>query len=179
MSIDEGTPDNRYFEWLYSQVASTRNRNPARSYWKLLRRLYATKFIFFVKNDENRAVDGIELRYEFFGEENLGPDEPWRDLDCSILEMLIALARRAAFQTDDEPSLWFWTLMENLELSKYTDAVYTSTIDREVETRIDILNKRKYSEDGIGGLFPLRYAEKDQRKVEIWYQLAAYLMEGG
>lgn len=180
MSIKEGTPDDRYFEWLYAQVAPIRNRNPARTYWKLFRRLYVTKFEFYVRNDENRAKDGIELRYEFFGEEDLGSENrDWRNLDCSFLEMLVALARRAAFQTDDEPGDWFWKLLENLELRKYTDAVYTATIDREVGKTLDNVNKRRYSEDGVGGLFPLRYAETDQRRVEVWYQLAEYLLEGG
>ena len=32
-------------------------------------------------------------------------------------------------------------------------------------------------QDGFGGLFPLKHAKKDQRKVEIWYQLQNWLME--
>jgi hypothetical protein len=34
---------------------------------------------------------------------------------------------------------------------------------------------RTYRPDGRGGFFPLRYAEKDQREVELWYQLNAYV----
>ena len=37
--------------------------------------------------------------------------------------------------------------------------------------------ERRYKRSGEGGLFPLKNAAKDQRKVEIWYQLSSYLLE--
>ena len=36
---------------------------------------------------------------------------------------------------------------------------------------------RTYDSNGYGGLFPLRNPREDQRKVELWYQLNAYLLE--
>jgi hypothetical protein len=39
------------------------------------------------------------------------------------------------------------------------------------------LNNRTYSKLGKGGLFPLRSSAYDQRKVELWYQMAAFMTE--
>ena len=61
----------------------------------------------------------------------------------------------------------------------YTDEVYSRG---EWENIDEILNKfidRTYRASGYGGLFPLRHSKEDQRKVEIWYQMAAYLIENG
>lgn len=177
--MTEGTLDDRYFEWLYGQIASVRNKNPARSYWNLARQLYTTRFIHFVPNDDNRALDGQELRYEFLSETSeVEIDSSWMLLECSMLEMMIALARRAAFESESEAADWFGTFLENIEIDRYTDARYNAEIAKEVDETLERVNKRTYSQDGTGGLFPLREATQDQRTVELWYQMSAYLLEG-
>jgi len=44
--------DELYFTWLYSQVGSVRTRNPARTYWSLLRYLYTKEFVWIIPNDD-------------------------------------------------------------------------------------------------------------------------------
>jgi len=176
-----GTLDDAYFEWLYSQIGAVRNRNPARSYWKLCRQLYTTEFTWFIPNDDNRIEDGRELRLEFLNDIDHQMEDPtghWMALGCSMFEMLIALARRVAFETDRSPVEWFWRLMHNLELMKYTDELYEISILEEVEEVLTQLNDRTYLPDGHGGLFPLQRPAQDQREVELWYQMSAYLLEG-
>lgn len=174
-----GTVYDQYFEWLYSQVASVRNRNPARSYWKLLRQFYTTRFYWSIRNDDNRAADGVDLRYEFLLEKDIGdPDPYWLELDCSVLEMLVALSRRVSFESSGTPSAWFWKLVQNLELSRYTDDIHEISIGEEVDEVLDRLLSRKYERNGVGGLFPLRTDHGDQTRVEIWYQMSNYLLEG-
>lgn len=175
---DSGTVYDQYFEWLYSLVASVRNRNPSRSHWNLLRQFYSTQFTWFVPNDDNRLMDGLELRDEWIHRKKISDVDPmWYEIECSVLEMMVALARRVSFESYGTPSEWFWKLVENLELSRYTDDIYEISIAEEVEETLDRLVRRKYGRDGVGGLFPLRYAEQDQRRVEIWYQMSAYLLE--
>lgn len=174
-----GTINDRYFEWLYAHVGSVRNNNPSRSYWNLLRKMYTTKFYWFVHNDDNRVLDALELRVEFlhrWGTEDV--DVTWIHDDVSILEMLIALGRRAAYEGGKESADWFWEMVKNLELRDYTDAVYEISIEEEVVEVLQRLNDRKYERDGQGGLFPLKDARQDQRLVELRYQLSAYLLEG-
>jgi hypothetical protein len=36
---------------------------------------------------------------------------------------------------------------------------------------------RTYDPDGSGGFFPLLHSKKDQRQIEIWYQMHAYVRE--
>lgn len=177
--------DDAYFEWLYGQIGPLKNRNPERNFWHLCRKLYSTEFIWFVPNDDNRVEDGKELRLEFLASTRYQLEDPyhlWRDLGCSMFEMLIALSKLAAFESGRGHVEWFWRFMHNLELDGYSDKVYDRSIrngiDEGVEQVLHRLNERTYSRDGQGGLFPLRRARQDQRNVELWYQMSSYLHEG-
>jgi len=168
--------DESYLTWLYGQVSSVRTKSPTRTHWGLLRQLYTTEFVWFVPNDDNRAEDGKELRKEFFLDESIFEVDPdWIDLECSVLEMLVALSRRLSFEAEGETRWWFWHLLENLELTHYNDKEYDN--QDYINKAIDRLLNRRYKKDGLGGLFPLDYAGEDQRKVELWYQLASYVIE--
>lgn len=175
---NSGTIDDRYFEWLYEKIAAVSNRNPARSYWQLARQLYETEFTYFVSNDDNRAGDGQELRIEFLADNDLDEsDHNWLALECSVLEMLIALSRRAAFETDEEPIEWFWRLLDNVGLRDITDEVFDPEASNFIEETISRILKREYDRNGNGGLFPLKKTRYDQRKIELWYQLSSYILE--
>lgn len=167
--------DEQYLEWLYSQVASVKTRTRSRTYWNILRQLYCKEFAWFVPNDDNRAEDGRYLRYEFVEELGLDMEEDWFHLPCSMLEMMIGLSRRLSFEAEGEPRWWFWHLMGNLGLHELNDAVEYS--EEEVDEVLDRVIWRTYLPDGRGGLFPLKHAEQDQTRVELWYQLSAYLLE--
>ena len=169
--------DDQYFEWLYGIIWPVTNRNPQRSYWHLARQLYSTEFVWMVPNDDNRVEDGKELRLKWSIHKHVKVDRDWLDLGCSMFEMMIALAGRAAFESGDTPAEWMWTMMTNLRLEGFTDQYYNSASAVEVADIIERVIYRTYREDGWGGLFPLKHAERDQRKVELWYQLSAYLIE--
>jgi len=165
-----------YFDWLTGLVRTSRSRNPRNTYWELLHILHTTPFTWYVRNDDNRGEDGKELRVKFqerFGYVEL--DQP--DADASMLEMLVALAEVASYESLGTPPQWFWKLIENLDLINYTDANFSDFAVDEVTEVLRNVNSRRYGSDGRGGLFPLRYTNKDQRRVELWYQLAEYLQE--
>lgn len=173
--------DGAYLEWLYSQVGIVQNRNPAASYWKLLLQMYTTRFTWFVPNDDNRVEDGKALRPAFVHATGYKLDDPhglFYSIDCSMLEMLIALAQKAASLSEGQPSEWFWRMVHNLGFDGYTDDIFEVSLAEDVEEVLSRLNDRRYGPDGEGGLFPLEEPEIDQRKVELWYQLQAYLIEG-
>lgn len=168
--------DEQYLKWLYRQVASIRLRNPARTYWSLLRQLFKTEFVWLIPNDDNRIEDGRDLRYEFIEESGADPSDDWMTLQCSMLELLIGLSRRLDFEADGGSRRWFWTLLENLDLHNLNDSEY----DNQEEFVDDVLANviwRTYDYDGSGGLFPLEHPDRDQTQVELWYQLSAYLLE--
>lgn len=168
--------DELYLTWLYSQIGSVKLKNLSRTYWSLLRQLYRKEFVWIVPNDDNRVEDGRYLRYEFLEDQRiLDPDPEWMALGCSMLELLIGLSRRLSFEAEGKSRDWFWILLENLGLESYNDKTYIS--HEEVDALLEQVIWRTYRQNGTGGLFPLKHPKKDQRKVEIWYQLNAYLLE--
>lgn len=169
-----GTLDDRYLRWLYSQVKAVRARKGSRTYWQLFEQLFTTEFVWFVPNDDNRAEDGKDLRKEWAKsiKDELDPD--WLAQGCSFLELLIGLSRRLAFEGGNDGRAWFWMLIDNLGLTECYDGSIQPGYVQEV---VDRVIWRTYDENGNGGLFPLRESNQDQRQVEIWYQLSAYLLE--
>lgn len=168
--------DESYLKWLYSQVANPRARNPQRTYWKLLRTLFTTEFVWLVPNDDNRVEDGRFLREEFLSELDISnAPEDWLSLGCSFLEMAVGLSRRLCFEAERTSEWWFWKLMENLGLHDCTDA--TDISETEIDHRLSTVVWRTYNRNGQGGLFPLQRSRQDQRKVEIWYQMQTYLLD--
>lgn len=161
--------DELYFDWLRAKVLPPRDQG----YEDLLMLLHKTEFTWELLHDENRAKDGIELRYDFLRETNYPREQLWVELPCSVLEMLIGFAQRAAFLTDMPVREWFWRMIENLGLRQYRqiDEQDLPTIHR----RLDKFILRKYDRNGNGGLFPMRQPKDDQRKVEVWYQFSDYV----
>jgi len=176
MTTDEPL-DSRYLDWLYSQIAPTRNLNPARSFWKVAEQMFHKEFFWSVPNDHNRIADGIALREEFVMATGAERDRDFMEIGCSFLEMLVALCRRAEFESIHDTYWWFRRILDNLNLGSFVDKNYDGyaqvVIDEVLQTIID----RTYLPSGQGGLFPLKHAEQDQTEVEIWYQLASYILE--
>jgi hypothetical protein len=134
------------------------------------------EFVWLVPNDDNRVVDGLGLREEFCRERGISTQDLINAGPCSFLEVLVGLSRRLAFAAGDKAGDWAWRLVCNLRLDKMHDPIGP----RKHDTLHGILDScifRNYSPDGQGGFFPLRWPEEDQTKVEIWYQMAAYIAE--
>ncbi len=165
-------------------------------YNKLLTYLHHEEFYSLVSNDENRIVDGEHLRKNFISEIG-GPtgslsssqskkyysviDEMMELNGCTLLEMMIGVAYRLEYQLlgseyERKMADWFWVLIDNLELKSYTDDKIGISLDF-LQEKIENLLTRRYDFDGTGGLFPLNSPKKDQRKVEIWYQMNAWTIE--
>ena len=174
------TIEGRYFDWLQSLVGPTSDRNPSRSYTLLLEAMFNYDFTWRVANDDNRAEDGTALRDDFC--DIVGSWEGSRFIfePCTVLEMLIALAKRLAFETDEDDMdegllVWFWRMVDNLGLSTLTDDDYDDHLVRRV---LNVFVLRRYDRSGNGGIFPLSHPTEDQRETEIWLQMSAYLIEG-
>jgi len=164
-----------YFNWLYSKVARVDVPTPSLTHWTLLRDLHSTEFVWLVPGDDNRAQDGLDIRKEFLNQAFLSEGPAWMSIPCSVLEMLIAFARRADFQVDLGEREWFWIFLDNLTLRDLNDAM--EDITPIVADVMDQFLWRTYRRDGRGGMFPLKKTSNDQRKVEIWYQFCEYLID--
>lgn len=164
-----------YFNWLCAKVVNPREKSPGLTHWELLKVLHTTEFVWLLSGDDNRAMDGKELRREFLLASDIPDNMEWRTiLGCSLLEMFIAFSRRTEFDTEMKARKWFWEFMDNLKLTEFNDANFDPyKVD-------DILQEfiwRTYDDHGHGGMFPMVNPHADQREVEIWYQFCDYLVD--
>lgn len=160
-------PDRRnirkdYYNWLYSHVDGIRP-----TCQPIVEALFNTVYIPRIEMDSNREMDGVRLRDVFIEEMNIS-DERYFDLDgpCSILEMLIAIAKRMAWILDgyEDNTLgdYFWELVDNLSLGKGDDvlkAIYDGYLfsvdgrdnkDLELWSQMNIYCSKRLTYDGFG-----------------------------
>lgn len=180
VNYDKDQIKNRYFVWLYNYVCKGR-ANENVSYKKLFMLLFDTEFTFYIRNDFNRARDGIDLRYRFANTtKDISYDNILDILDepCNVLEMLVALAIRIEESIMDDPqygdrtSQWFWIMLSNLGLSSMTDDNFNKKVANEIIYRF---LERRYAPDGRGGLFYIRDCTEDLTQVEIATQVYWFL----
>lgn len=177
MALSDDQVKSKYFSWLYNYVCKGR-ANANVSYKKLFMLLHDIDFDFYIRNDINRARDGVDLRYRFA---MYIDDEGAIDIldgPCSVLEMIVALAIRCEetimddTRYGDRTAQWFWNMLSNLGISYMTDDRYNEKLATEII--FDFL-ERRYDPDGKGGLFYIKDCKDDLRDVEIWTQLCWYL----
>lgn len=170
-----------YFHWLCDLIHA---EDGHATFSLLAQELHTREFVWTIPNDDNRAMDGRGLRERYAYENPYERTKTLDDMPCSVLEMLIALAGRMDFELSDAnddtdlTTSYFWEMMDNIGLSSYSDDVFLE-IDGPfaVDAIIQALLNREYDGDGEGGLFPLKHPQEDQRDVELWYQMNAYLEE--
>jgi hypothetical protein len=169
-----------YYSWLCDLI-NVNQRD--KSYWLLANALYRKDFVWTVPNDDNRSYEGKNLRERFCDERGIEYYYDAFPSECSMLELIIALAYRCEEIMVDQMDRmemidWFWRILANVGLEKFTDDEF---YELHGQVLVDeILNKiidRTYLRSGKGGLFPLKFPKKDQRKVELWYQMNTYLVE--
>lgn len=168
-----------YFNWM-SKIAIP-DVNKRKNYSDLLNALNEIKFYFTIPLDENRAVDGADLRYRFGKEFNIENYIIQHELDnreCSMLEMMVALAVRGEehiMEDNDignQTSCWFMDMLGSLKLIDTTN----DNFDLDwIEYCVDRLLNHEYESNGEGGLFTVANPRQDMRYVEIWYQMMWYL----
>lgn len=177
MNIDE--INDEYFAWLSDKVCKDRFAKNI-SYRKLLQALHSVNFKWRMRNDANRASDGLTLRRRFATHMGFEEDYflPYITGPCTVLEMMIALAIKCEVSIMDNPVVgdrtaqWFWEMVNTMGLG----GMYDSNFDEKYVK--DIINRfvdREYSPNGKGGLFHIRDCKYDLTTVDIWDQMCWYL----
>lgn len=160
--------ENVYFSWLCAKVLDSNTQD----YVQLMDILFGTPFKCVIPADEHRYTDAVELRHNFLKRRSIKRNAlDW--IEISILEVFIAFADRAAFQTDIPRRDWFWEFITNLGLDRFKNIS-----ESDVPVIEDILYTfvwRVYEPNGFGGMFPIEATEHDQRQLEIWYQFCEYI----
>jgi hypothetical protein len=134
--------------------------------------------------DENRWEDGMRYRADFTSDD-YELDQIDQELGgCTVLELILSLAEKMAYETAESRyeagvGKWFEELISNLGLDIYTnqELIRNENAFFEVTKILEQFVFRKYSYNGEGGLFPLRYSDRDQREVELAIQMNQYIAE--
>ena len=178
--------DDLYFKWLMEKLDE-----PSPAVVRLCAMLWENVFQRRVGNDVNRAIDGANLRLMFlddYAELDVHPVvvNDFVSLECTWLEMLIALANHLDYLYDGGIQNRFLELVTNLGLDR---VIFTPRDPRKLalhdeldQELVDIATTRvdnnEFDRLGRDGLFPLTQdRHPDQREVEIWDQHSAYFLE--
>lgn len=171
--------EDRYLDWLRQQAMGQ-----DRSYDSLLKFLYFKPFVYTIRMDENRAEDGVELRYLFGSRNGISFEDISTGLDsgrdCSMLEMMVGLALRCESQImidmeeGEQPERWFSIMIQNLGLGSQTNDRFDPD---QAEYIVDRFLAHQYSYNGDGSLFSVCKPRHDMRKTDLWYQAMWYLTE--
>lgn len=166
--------EHTYFQWLRDRVEVP--FADGKSYEGLLGQLHTKEFVWVIPNDDNRLHDAADLRQQFAYDYEVDTRQLLLSVPISVLEVIIALSVRIEFQVDGKASHWAWVLIDNLGLGRFVDPV-TPRMAELIDDTLDTFIWRNYKPNGKGGLFPLKHPHTDQTKVEIWYQMHAWLAE--
>jgi hypothetical protein len=179
--VDSRIIKNSYIDWMCEMVSLSDTLKE--KYSKLIDYIFEKPFEWPIEQDYNRAFEGSRLREVFCVAFDISIDEFYNrcvvksGVNVSILEVLIALGVRCHDMSNPElaeNTSWFMVFLKNLGLDCYDDSnFYVKDIDNILEKFVN----RKYDKDGNGGLFPLKNTKKDQRSIELWYQMCFYLGE--
>lgn len=143
--------------------------------------LHNIEFRYIIERDGNRDADGMNLRdgYNIPDGYSNKQIEEFMDRRTSVLEVLIALAIRVdddyiGDPGEEHPEEFFLEMLENLGLWAFKGKRYK---EEDVRRIIDRWLDRDFTRKGVGSPFPLHYCERDQRDLEIWDQMKAYVNE--
>lgn len=171
---------NEYYKWLCQKTQESDNDTSFEAYSRLLIHLFNTPFYAWIEMDLNRSSDGLSLRDKFALEDGTNDIYFAMPEECSVLEMMIALAMRIEhdimydIKYGDRTGKWFWLMIDNLGLNAMDDTYYNEKVVDEI---VNGFMARTYERDGRGSLFYVRNRSIDMRNLDIWYQMNAYFSE--
>lgn len=167
-----------YFEYILEYLAGD-GEGDGPSYSQLLWILYNYEFRVVVDMDYNRVKNALYLRDHLAEEAGLNIIE---DDFCSVLDILVHLADRMAFNVDRlserETGLrcYFWEMIENFGFEECTDGD-KNWAEEEVLVVLDDWVDRNYNENGSDTPYPIRHRVKKYQKMELWDQMQIYIEE--
>ena len=162
---------SKYVHWVLKDKLSLTDKE-THTYTYIVLTLTNVEFTWRHPMDENRAIDGLELRDDFEYETGEYLDKSSGLMSsCTFFEMLAALAMRCESQLmrsvsmGDRTSKWFFEFLDNLGLMD------TNLRESEIKSRAERFM------NGELDMFPLKRKDIVQRNEQIWKQLSSYMNE--
>lgn len=174
----------KYLDWL-TRIVWLPNVFRGVSYHRFFNFLFNAPFVPSNEMDQARMNDAIDLRYSFADEiglpyQVLEHDISTQTTQCSMLEMMIALAKRiedhimADNEFGDRTGQWFWEMVMSLGFNNMDDKNFEEGRGWVI---IDRFNSRDYLPNGQGSLFTITNPAVDMRQYDIWYQMQIWISE--
>lgn len=173
--------EDGYFYWLTRLIGV--NDYGGKPYRMLCLALHETPYRAKILLDENRGKDGIYLRENYLMETKSVSTPMALKAECTMLEMLVALACRMEYDDEDGScQTWFWHMIRNLGLDIFTDTLMEHDNKEKVRESIakitDIFMERRYNKDGRGGnIFVTNDGLRNLKMEPIWRQMCFYIEE--
>jgi hypothetical protein len=168
--------EKEYRDWLVTKLNIVKE-----DYTHLLRTLYDIEFFSTVKYDEDRGMDGMELRAEWAMEIGYKGALDWDT--ANVLEVFYGIAKRIEFQLfgtsyyDDWDSITiFWQLISNLGLYEMFGTLSRYTFD-EINEKVSHFLNRDYFCHKNCNIFVFKEVPKNLQKLNIWSQMGLYVRE--
>ena len=159
--------DSEYFDWLYHEAFD------GYRWWDVMNILHEVRFKWDpnIEHDSNRASDGIHLRRDYLFECGEGRETYAFDIhEATFFEVYVGLAKKIAHLLDKSlPSSMAYILRIGPFDARMSGAEVVAVAEK--------VMMREYDFNGVGGLFPLMNATRDQRDVELIYQLNLHVLE--
>lgn len=158
--------EESYLKWLSEQCYPA---DEPENYDKVLEALHEEYYVVNTAMDENRVHDATGMREEF--ETDIGAQLELPQDQVTILEVLVALARRAEFQTAHiSAAAWVRIFLLNADIL-FRDEDYNAAADINVGHVIDLINMGGYQ-----NILPLDNPRPGTR-TELWLWLMDYIVE--
>lgn len=167
-----------YFEYILEYLSGD-GKDDEPSYSRLLWIMYNYEFDPIVEMDSNRVKNALYLRDHICEEVSL---PIIKDDFCSVLDILVHLADRMAFnldalgESDSGLRCYFWEMIENFGFCEcsdnnryWSDEWVLSVLKRFVE--------RRYDNNACDTPFPNCHNVTKYYKFELWDQMQLYIEE--
>jgi hypothetical protein len=175
-----------YFAWLTHDAFSAESERE--EYHGVLRVLHDIPFYWTIWSDENRAGDAMSFRQSDFLSFQHGLDhldqswlENWASASPSVLEVLLAIARRWSVYFEADVTFYFAHLFLNLGLDRFPGRILSTQMQEVIRVKMDDWMSRQFCVNGQGSPFPIKDLVArgilDMRPLDIWSQMNAYSAE--
>lgn len=177
--MTEGQLRRKYLDWIVEKIEY--DKVDWNDYNLLIRELHRTTFVWSDETpelamDENRAKDGEYLRVMFEMETGYRIADLYDDIgkECSMLEMMVALSIRIDNEIMgvgyEEYGQWFYAMLKNLRLLKYTDYNFE-------EVKVRQILRHFLEKSGDSFIFKTVTSDRNFLSLEIWDQMSCWLNE--
>lgn len=174
--IKKFVKDPEYIKWICDQLGLRVTK------WRgVMSNLNKIPYRWYIDTDENRAVEGLNLRNDYFKDRGFNRIDS-DNSDCTVLEMLVSLANRlnldyVGYPGDEKNGLIFIDFCKNLGIiSEESDENQCYSGDFEdISESVDAWLDGDFEENGDGSPFYVPSGDINLQNLSVWSAALGWL----